>query len=109
MPAAKTRLASNGVGCATRGPRMSGAAPNKSSQRNLEDVARAADQNSKILTLLQNAGSRGVTNSEMWAIGAHAAHSRISDLRKRGGYQITCKREGPGVWRYFLHTAPDVG
>jgi len=78
---------------------MTGAS--KTASRGPEDIARAADQNSKILALLQNAGSRGVTNSEMWALGAHAAHSRISDLRKRG-HAISCKREGAGVWRYTL-------
>ena len=71
------------------------------SRRGAEDFARAADQNTRILALLKQAGSRGVSNSEMWAVGAHAAHSRISDLRKRG-HEITCKREGPGVWRYTL-------
>jgi len=80
------------------------AASNNTSRREPDDIARAADQNSKILARLQEAGARGVTNFEMWALGAHAAHSRISDLRKRG-YEITCKREGPGVWRYFLHSA----
>jgi len=74
----------------------------QSTRRGPEDFARAADQNSKILARLQEAGPLGVTNSEMWAMGAHAAHSRISDLRKRGGYQISCKREAAGVWRYVL-------
>jgi hypothetical protein len=70
-------------------------------RRQAEDLARAADQNSKILARLQEAGARGVINSELWALGAHAAHSRISDLRKRG-HEISCKREAPGVWRYTL-------
>ena len=78
----------------------------RSVRRGPEDLARAADQNSKILACLQEAGPRGVTNSEMWALGAHAAHSRISDLRKRG-HEISCKREGAGVWRYFLHAAAE--
>lgn len=71
------------------------------SQRGPQDFERAADQNSQILTRLQEAGPRGITNSEMWAMGAHAAHSRIADLRKRG-HEITCKREKAGVWRYTL-------
>lgn len=70
-------------------------------RRGSEDLARAHDQNSRILAKLREAGSRGVTNSELWALGAHAAHSRISDLRKRG-HKITCEREGQGVWRYRL-------
>jgi hypothetical protein len=50
--------------------------------------------------MLRAAGERGCTNSELWAI-AHAAHSRISDLRARG-HRIVCVREGPGVYRYTL-------
>jgi hypothetical protein len=73
----------------------------QSAQRGPEDFARAADQNSKILARLKEAGLRGVTNAELWALGAHAAHSRISDLRKRG-HEISCKREAAGVWRYVL-------
>lgn len=73
----------------------------ETSRRGPEDFTRAADQSSRILTRLQEAGSRGVTNAEMWALGAHAAHSRIADLRKRG-YEISCKRESPGTWRYRL-------
>ena len=80
---------------------MSVATANKSTGREPEDLARAADQNSRILARLQEAGPRGVTNAEMWALGAHAAHSRISDLRKRG-HRISCKREGSGMWRYTL-------
>jgi hypothetical protein len=74
--------------------------------RGPEDFARAADQNSKILARLKEAGPLGVTNSEMWALGAHAAHSRVADLRKRG-YEISCKRESAGVWRYFLHASDE--
>ena len=82
-------------------PIRGGRRMNHESQRGSEDFARATDQNTQILALLRQAGPRGVTNSEMWAVGAHAAHSRISDLRKRG-HEITCKREKPGIWRYTL-------
>lgn len=73
----------------------------EASRRGPEDLARAHDQNTRILAKLREAGPRGITNSEMWALGAHAAHSRISDLRKRG-HKITCQRERAGVFRYVL-------
>ena len=85
---------------------MSHATRNRSSRRESQDFARANDQNSRILAKLREAGPRGVTNAEMWQLGAHAAHSRISDLRKRG-HKVTCEREAPGIWRYRLITPPE--
>jgi hypothetical protein len=75
------------------------------SQRGPDNFARTPDQSSRIRPRLQEAGNRGVMNSEMWVIGARAAHSRIADLRKRG-YEVTCKRDSPGIWRYWLGSIP---
>ncbi len=46
--------------------------------------------------MLRAAGERGVTNAELWDV-AHAAHSRIAELRALG-HRIRCVREAPGLY-----------
>jgi hypothetical protein len=76
------------------------------------DAMKHADQNHRraqadhILEMLRTAGDRGCTNAELWAV-AHAAHSRISDLRARG-HRIACVREAPGLYRYTLEQSASV-
>jgi hypothetical protein len=71
----------------------------------IPDQNRRRGQAERILAILRAAGGRGVTNAELWPI-AHAAHSRISDLRARG-HRIRCEREGSGLYRYTLEP-PDA-
>jgi hypothetical protein len=72
------------------------------SKRDAQDIERARGQEDQILSMLREAGNRGCTNSQLWAI-CHAVNSRISDLRKRG-HKIDATAEGGGVWRYRLIT-----
>lgn len=69
------------------------------------DRVRADDQTEKVLAMLRAAGVRGCTNIELWTV-AHAANSRVSDLRQRG-YTISSKRESGSVWRYVLRSGPE--
>ena len=74
------------------------------SARLTADRARARSQATEILALLRDAGAVGRTNAELWTI-AHAAHSRIAELRACG-HVITCTREAPGLYRYRLIEGP---
>ena len=56
--------------------------------------------------MLRAAGGAGCTNIQLWSV-AHAAHSRIADLRAQG-HLITCTRERVGVYRYVLVENPQA-
>jgi hypothetical protein len=71
-----------------------------STGRTEADRSRARSQADEILQMLRSAGDRGCSNLELWTI-AHAAHSRIADLRALG-HRITCRKERAGVYRYVL-------
>lgn len=58
-----------------------------------------------ILRMLISAGDTGLTNVAIWDAGLRYPNSRISDLRGRG-FKIKTQREGRGVFRYFLESAP---
>jgi hypothetical protein len=74
-------------------------------RRTAADHSRAHSQSDEILQMLRVAGESGCTNLELWTV-AHAAHSRIADLRARG-HRITCERERIGVYRYVLLGEPE--
>lgn len=71
-----------------------------SASRTEADRSRSRSQADEILQMLRSAGDRGCLSTELWEV-ARAAHSRVSDLRRRG-HQITCTRESAGVYRYVL-------
>lgn len=72
-----------------------------------DDRMRQRSQANSILAMLRAAGERGCTNGELWAV-AHAAHSRIADLRARG-HRIHCVCEAPGLYRYTLEPSVTDG
>lgn len=78
--------------------RPSGSSGN--ADRTETDRSRQRTQADEILGMLRSAGDRGCSNLELWSV-AHAAHSRIADLRARG-HRITCRKERAGVYRYVL-------
>jgi hypothetical protein len=71
-----------------------------SAERTEADRSRSRSQSDEILQMLRSAGEQGCTNLELWSV-AHAAHSRIADLRALG-HRITCRKERSGVYRYVL-------
>jgi hypothetical protein len=74
--------------------------------RTQDDRHQQRSQSAEILAMLRAAGDRGCTNATLWTV-AHAAHSRIADLRGRG-HVITCTREAAGLYRYRLVEDPQV-
>jgi hypothetical protein len=73
-------------------------------ERTGADRSHAHSQADEILQMLIRAARQGCTNLELWTV-AHAAHSRIADLRAQG-HRITCTRECVGVYRYVLIENP---
>lgn len=60
-----------------------------------------------LLSILESAGSRGVTTAECMAAGVGSRYSaRLMELRD-AGYVIESVRERDGSWRYTLLNSPD--
>ena len=63
---------------------------------------RVSPQCGKILALLKEKGSAGVTNAELVTIGFNY-RARISELRLQHNYKIDCEDLRGGLTRYRLH------
>jgi len=60
-----------------------------------------------LLSLLEAAGSRGVTTAECMSAGVGSRYSaRLLELRE-AGYTVQSVRERDGSWRYTLLNSPD--
>ena len=56
----------------------------------------------RVLKVLKSVGKHGATTRDIVHMaGVMAVNSCISEIR-RGGYQITCKREAENVFRYRI-------
>ena len=56
----------------------------------------------RVLKALRQAGRRGLTTWELISKARVCAVSACVSEIRRGGYQITCKREAENVFRYRL-------
>lgn len=65
------------------------------------------NQRTRVLTMLQTAGERGVTSSEFYAAHLPRFGARLLELRERG-YVIETARLSDSVWRYTLLHEPAV-
>lgn len=67
-----------------------------------------AESRDKVLRMLQDAGSRGVTTGEFCAAYIERFSARILELRSEryGGYDIRTERLGRSTFRYVLNPRP---
>lgn len=64
-------------------------------------------QRTRVLTMLQTAGDRGVTSNEFYAAHLPRFGGRLFELRERG-YVIETARITDSLWRYTLTHEPAV-
>ena len=70
-----------------------------------DDLKMQRSQRGRILALLRERGSAGVTNLELYGNFLPRHGARIFELR-RMGYQIERRRESAGIFRFILRSEP---